>query len=209
MQMERRREEEFHRQVFTEFVEVLIHQVVFIHKIYPDIIFDRRKKFNIPVMMSTHPWVNKYIEDVMDTVKKQLKVDQSTFDSIEVIIADKGEVVRRYKLNFRHILKGDTVFNPENFLLRTELSLASVLQRLFSVTAEDDEVRKIEDGRCEWWVEMGCEVRTAQRLMEDRSWCLASGLGREEDRDILPVMTFHAPFFCELLIEKSPTITRK
>ena len=42
-----------------------------------------------------------------------------------------------------------------------------------------------------------------------RSWCLASGLGREEDRDILPVMTFHAPFFCELLIEKSATITRK
>ena len=204
-----RKEEEFYRQVFTEFIEVLVHQIVFIHRIYPDIIFESRKKFNIPVKMSTHPWVNNYIESTMDTIKKQLTKDEPDFDNIEVIIADQGEVVlRRYKLEFCHLLKRDSVFNPENFKQRLELSLASMLLRLHSMTSDDDEVRRNEERSHQWWVELGCEVKGARRLMEDRSWCLASGLGRDEDRDILPVMGFHAPFTCQLYIEKSATIER-
>ena len=204
-----RKEDEFYKQVFTEFIEVLIHQIVFIHKIYPDIIFESRKKFNIPVKMSTHPWVNDYIESVMTTIKKQLTKDDPDFDSLEVIIADQGDfVLRRYKLEFCHLLKRDHVFNPENFQQRTELSLASMLLRLDSMTSDDDEVRRNEERSHQWWVELGCEVRGARRLMEDRAWCLASGLGRDEDRDILPVMGFHAPFTCQLYIEKSATTTR-
>ena len=118
------------------------------------------------------------------------------------------QVIRRYKLEFCHLFKRDSVFNPENFKQRLELSLASMLLRLLSMTSDDDEVKRNEERSHQWWVELGCEVKGARRLMEDRSWCLASGLGRDEDRDILPVMGFHAPFTCQLDIEKIATIER-
>jgi len=46
---------------FLEFLEVFIHQILYIRNVYPQEIFERRRKYGIPVWMSRHPGLNEYI----------------------------------------------------------------------------------------------------------------------------------------------------
>ena len=58
---ERRERREFLKNITAELIEVLIHQIIYYKRIYPDRIFCKRRMFNLPVMMSKQPWVNDYI----------------------------------------------------------------------------------------------------------------------------------------------------
>ena len=87
--MNQEKSKEFFRDVFVEFIEVVIHQVVFLMKIYPDSIFVNRRKFNIPVKMSNHPWVNNYIDQVLETFQKNIESDNIDFDNIDIVVSNK------------------------------------------------------------------------------------------------------------------------
>ena len=58
--------EENYVDVLLEFVEVLVHQVVYLHDIYPASVFAKKKKYRIPVMMSVHPWVSQELMEERD-----------------------------------------------------------------------------------------------------------------------------------------------
>ena len=58
---ERSERREFLKNITAELIEVLIHQIIYYKRIYPDRIFCKRRMFNLPVMMSKQPWVNDYI----------------------------------------------------------------------------------------------------------------------------------------------------
>ncbi|KAF4533340.1 hypothetical protein B566_EDAN002737 [Ephemera danica] len=57
-----------------EFLEVSIHQLLFIHQIYPSGIFSRKQKYGIPVQVSGHPLVNNYITHCLKTAQELLKL---------------------------------------------------------------------------------------------------------------------------------------
>ncbi|CAG9814009.1 unnamed protein product [Phaedon cochleariae] len=64
--------------ILSEFFEVLVHNIIYQKKIYPDTIFTAKKKYGILVYQSIHPDVNEYINQCMKAVnfharKKQLK----------------------------------------------------------------------------------------------------------------------------------------
>ena len=70
--MSSKKESQFYLDVFTEFVEVLVHQIIYLRDIYPASIFETRRKFNLPLHMSQHPWVNEYIRKVVDSLRENL-----------------------------------------------------------------------------------------------------------------------------------------
>ena len=192
---------EVHKDVFIEFVEVLIHQVIYLMKIYPDSIYATRRKFNIPVKMSNHPWVNNYIEQILETLKKNINNEKTDFDSVDVVISHKARDRKdRFKLEFQKKAMDQLLdVLPEDHMYRTEMNLASMLMRLTSsvssLTIDKDEER-------EWWIEFGSTVRGARTLMQDHSWCLAE-TETEDSRDIIPVMGIDLPFKLQLYIESS------
>ena len=196
-EMERKKTEEFYKSVFIEFVEVLIHQIIYLRKIYPESIYESRRKFNIPVKMSKHPWVNNYIEETLETLHKHLLSEVTDFDSVDVIVTNHGLVKERFKLEFAKITFNNVNLAPDTFSSEFELGLASILLRLNSAILD---LREENDADREWWVEFGSTIRGAKKLIQDQKWCLAEK-HEDEDKSIIPVMMINIPFKLQLYIE--------
>ena len=95
----RRQEKEFLRTIVAELVEVLIHQIIYLKRIYPDQIFVEKRRFNSPVMMSIQPWINDYIESVTEDIKKNIH-DRKAYRiyRVNVIFSRRGRGYQKFKL---------------------------------------------------------------------------------------------------------------
>jgi mitotic spindle assembly checkpoint protein MAD2B len=62
--------------ILIDFLEVAVHNILYVRTIYPESIFVRRKKYGIPVQMSTHPYLNEYITECLKTVRELLKKNE-------------------------------------------------------------------------------------------------------------------------------------
>jgi mitotic spindle assembly checkpoint protein MAD2B len=60
----------------VDFLEVAVHNVLYVRNIYPPSIFVRRKKYGVAVHMSTHPYLNEYITECLKTIKELLKKNE-------------------------------------------------------------------------------------------------------------------------------------
>ena len=49
-----------------DFLEVAIHQYLFVRRVYPATLFDRRRLFAMPVLMSRHPALSAYIARALE-----------------------------------------------------------------------------------------------------------------------------------------------
>ena len=65
-------DEDFLKIILVEFIEVLIHQIIKLERIYPDGIYGKRRKYNLAFFMSEHPAVNKFIKEITEGIKKKL-----------------------------------------------------------------------------------------------------------------------------------------
>ncbi|MGH0143722.1 UNVERIFIED_CONTAM: hypothetical protein FKN15_000787 [Acipenser sinensis] len=55
--------------ILCEFLEVAIHLILYVREVYPSGIFQKRKKYSVPVQMSCHPELNQYIQDTLHCIK--------------------------------------------------------------------------------------------------------------------------------------------
>ncbi|XP_067128586.1 mitotic spindle assembly checkpoint protein MAD2B-like [Centruroides vittatus] len=62
--------------ILSEFLEVAIHNILFVCNVYPPEAFERRRKYNVPVQMSLHPAVCAYITNSITTIHKLLKKNE-------------------------------------------------------------------------------------------------------------------------------------
>lgn len=62
--------------VLCEFVEILIHNVLYVKKIYPEAIYETRRKYGIAVHKSIHPEVNEYIKECLTAIRFHAKNNQ-------------------------------------------------------------------------------------------------------------------------------------
>ena len=65
-------DEDFLKIILVEFIEVLIHQIIKLERIYPDGIYGKRRKYNLAVFMSEHLAVNEFIKEITEGIKKKL-----------------------------------------------------------------------------------------------------------------------------------------
>jgi hypothetical protein len=62
--------------ILIDFLEVAVHNILYVRNIYPESIFVRRKKYGVPVQMSTHPYLNEYITECLKTARELLKKNE-------------------------------------------------------------------------------------------------------------------------------------
>ena len=53
-------------------VEVAIHTILYVRRVYPPDLFIRRKKYDTPVFQSRHPALNKYISGAVKAIGEEL-----------------------------------------------------------------------------------------------------------------------------------------
>ena len=74
------------------FLEVAIHSILYMREVYPSTLFERRRKYGIPVWMSRHPDLNTYIVKVLRNSKPFF--DRGLVRRIIVPISGPDSVVR-------------------------------------------------------------------------------------------------------------------
>uniref|UniRef100_A0A3B3SW80 Mitotic spindle assembly checkpoint protein MAD2B n=1 Tax=Paramormyrops kingsleyae TaxID=1676925 RepID=A0A3B3SW80_9TELE len=73
--------------ILCEFLEVAIHLILYVREVYPSGIFQKRKKYNVPVQMSCHPELNQYIQDTLHCVKPL--IEKNDAEKVVVVIMDR------------------------------------------------------------------------------------------------------------------------
>ena len=60
------------RIVILQLVEVAVHTILFVRRLYPVDLFTRKKKWDAPVYQSRHPDLNEYISGAVKAVGEEL-----------------------------------------------------------------------------------------------------------------------------------------
>jgi len=72
--------------VFCEFLEAATHTLLFIRNVYPPEIFERRRKFNVPVRQSRHKDLNDYISGAVADMKQWM--DKGLIEKVVLAVED-------------------------------------------------------------------------------------------------------------------------
>ncbi|KAL3136917.1 hypothetical protein ABBQ32_006524 [Trebouxia sp. C0010 RCD-2024] len=86
--------------VFCEFVEAVIHQVLHLRRIYRPELFERHRLYGITTRKSRHPDLNEYIHGITTSIKGALLQGLLHKFSIN-ILGEDGMLVERYVLQSR------------------------------------------------------------------------------------------------------------
>ena len=198
--MSSKKEGQFYLDVFTEFVEVLVHQIIYLRDIYPASIFETRRKFNLPLHMSQHPWVNEYIRKVVDGLRENLTQPDTDVDSVDIVVSATDGQMERFRLEFGSLdvlsSTSSARMQSDEFMVGLEMSLASLLLRLGQAAS----VMLPPPGEREWWVELGSTEQGAMRLMQGEVWCRAEA---ERGGHVVPVMAMDQPIRLQLYVESN------
>lgn len=67
-------------EIIIDFLNVAIHQILFLRDIYPEEVFASAKQYGVPVKMSRHPELNHYIAESLILTRDWItKVIKATF----------------------------------------------------------------------------------------------------------------------------------
>lgn len=113
--------------ILCEFLEIAIHQILYIRDIYPSGIFESRKKYNVPVQLSRHPDVNQYIIDVLQGIKPLL-IKQEVHSLTVVILNSDRKPLERFI--FELAPPTEPPIEDDGYLMRLEQSLRAFLLRI-------------------------------------------------------------------------------
>uniref|UniRef100_A0A8B9CPP3 Mitotic spindle assembly checkpoint protein MAD2B n=1 Tax=Anser brachyrhynchus TaxID=132585 RepID=A0A8B9CPP3_9AVES len=125
--------------VLSEFLEVAVHLILYVREVYPIGIFQKRKKYNVPVQMSCHPELNQYIQDTLHCVKPLL--EKNDVEKVVVVILDKEhhpverfvfEITQPPLLSIRGVLEAVTglTTSSESLLSHVEQLLRAFILKI-------------------------------------------------------------------------------
>lgn len=117
--------------VTLEFLAVAFHSILYNASVYPQSIFETKKKYNLVVHQSTHPEVNEYINSCLKTIGECLKNEQ--LNSVVFAVTDEYyKPVLKFVFNFeknRHF--DDTA---DAYLVQCEQNLRAFCLKLSSLS---------------------------------------------------------------------------
>lgn len=158
-------------EIFLEFLEVAIHQILYVSKLYPKETFITRKKYNIPVHISGHPGLTQYIIDALASLKPLLTEDKVC--SVAVLIKN-GEVPCQRFL-FELSMLQTTVCKDEEYI-ELHQNLRSFLLKILSGTYNSD-VEMKDSSSFEILVGCYAECEVYLNVLSDRTskWAKVDG----------------------------------
>ncbi|KAK0060737.1 mitotic spindle assembly checkpoint protein MAD2B [Biomphalaria pfeifferi] len=114
--------------ILVEFIEVSIHCILYNRNLYPQGVFEKRNKYNVPVQMCQHPEVRSYVNSIIESLA--LLLSEGRVDKISVVILkeETGEPLEKFVIEVREIR--DKWRDKDPNLLQTERALRSFLLKL-------------------------------------------------------------------------------
>ncbi|KAI8094493.1 DNA-binding protein [Thamnidium elegans] len=73
-----------------EFLETWFHQILYIRNLYPRSIFEKQKKFQVPVYIATHPGVQEYISNFVQACYSLIAKDDIRFICLTILQQDEA-----------------------------------------------------------------------------------------------------------------------
>ena len=119
---------EVYSSVLCEFLEIAIHLILYVRDVYPSALFQRRRKYNVPVYVCGHPELNRYVRNVVDGIKPLLDTDK--VEGVAVLIRNKeNEPVEKFVFKTE---RGSACISREedSYLLKLESNLRSLLLKI-------------------------------------------------------------------------------
>lgn len=184
----------FLRNILVQFIEVLIHQILKLTRIYPDGIYGKRRKYDLAVFMSEHPLVNDFIKEVIEGINKKLSDPEDDIEGIVLGFSRGNKTEQKFWLTFPGFktLEIDTDTDPdqntdlEKDIMETlNINFTSLFLRLTEVMKEQKKEEKEAGEKREWWVKVESTV---------------SGQSDKEGT-LMCVFDFKEPFHLQLEIE--------
>ncbi|CAM1322806.1 MAD2L2 (predicted) [Pycnogonum litorale] len=148
--------------VICEFIEVAFHNILFVRGIYPEKVFKKQKKYNIPVNICRHPDVSSYVTDCVASIRTLLANDH-TKKVVLNVIKNENRPVEKFVFLFGRINTANEF--DERQILRLEQDLRSALLKL--TTSDPQPSANATDQGCTFTVEMHTDELSLQQLSSD------------------------------------------
>jgi len=146
--------------VICEFLEVAFHLVLYNRGLYPDGIFKKRQKYNISVMMSCHPDLNSYINDVLVGVKLLITKGNVERDSLQ-IVTNENVPIEKYVCELLLFMDRDRNRAIESVSPGLEQQLRDLLLKIHTA----DAVLKPLPNECSFAVSIQTKESIANKLV--------------------------------------------
>ncbi|XP_056642316.1 mitotic spindle assembly checkpoint protein MAD2B-like [Diorhabda sublineata] len=111
--------------ILCEFVEVVIHNILYAKKLYPEAIFSRRRKYGVAVYQCIQPDVNEYIKEILKAISFHSKKNQ--LNKIYLCIHNGDFICEKYIFEILD-LKTNTESDP--FLIDLEQFMRNFILKL-------------------------------------------------------------------------------
>ncbi|XP_074655165.1 mitotic spindle assembly checkpoint protein MAD2B-like [Tubulanus polymorphus] len=191
--------------ILSEFLEVAFHCILYVREVYPSGVFERRKKYNVPVQMCCHPDVNKYIQDTITGLK--LILDRQSLEKICLIILSPDHKPLE-KFTFEIGTKQNPSLSEDKFLLKLEQSLRAFLLKLNICDATLESLPE----ECSWAVQVHTKDSTfleieERQIEKDFPWIEADESQTIiEDANVVPLKALNSSLIkMQLYVEESGT----
>lgn len=187
--------EEATADIFSEFLELAVHGILYSRALYPQGVFGRKKKYNIPVQVCLHPEVSRYVSQVCEAVRCLLL--QGAVHQVDVVITtNAGQALEKFVFDLGS-RSADARVNDDQYFLRLENSLRAMLLKLYV----SDALLQPLPAECSWTIHVHTKESAAASLDEqltDREfpWVEAEELEQKlEKPKIIPLKSLHSYLF--------------
>ncbi|RKP24512.1 DNA-binding protein [Syncephalis pseudoplumigaleata] len=93
--------------VVSDFLETAIHMILYIRELYPPHLFERQKKYNVPVHVARHPELVAYVKDMIRACRPDL--EKGAVERICLVVVNKA-----YTPVERFVFEIDALIDPKS-----------------------------------------------------------------------------------------------
>ncbi|EKX52630.1 hypothetical protein GUITHDRAFT_150603 [Guillardia theta CCMP2712] len=195
--------------VAGEFLEAAIPTILYIRGVYPAELFERKRKYNVPVRQSRHKDLNEYIagaiKDMMEWMSKGI-VERVVL-SIEE--AASGRQLERFVFEFELDLTADRAAHARSLAAQARESLEDAFRQvLLKINVADSLLAPLPKE-----LTFGLYAHTASRLHDNDDWEEMASEGNDRGRAekgnenmlTVPLKSVQAGCFRLQLLVQSPS----
>ncbi|RKP08841.1 DNA-binding protein [Thamnocephalis sphaerospora] len=92
--------------VVCDFLETAVHMILYVRELYPAHLFERRKKYNVPVHVARHPELIDYVRDMIRACRPDL--ERGAVERICLVVVNK-----EYTPVERFVFEIDALIDPK------------------------------------------------------------------------------------------------
>lgn len=85
-------------EIFSDFLETVVHVLLFCRNAYPPELFERVRKYGIPIYMSRHPALNLYIADAVRSIVQMMEA-KADVEAIRLVIGCEVYAIGHLKID--------------------------------------------------------------------------------------------------------------